>query len=225
MKIASRISLLLVCTGILIVRDARAVVVLGQVDDFENGTTQGWATGGTAPLNITTGGPAGVNDNFLKANADGSGGNGKLTVFNRVQWLGNYTGLNINAIEMDLENFGASSLNIRLAFKQTTAGGAPGYLSPAFVLPADSTWHHAIFQIAPGTLTALGSPAAFSSFFTSGGQAEMRIINELSATNLNGDNVVSSLGIDNIHAAPEPGRLLLLLGGIGSLALRRRRSR
>ena len=205
---------------------ATASVVKGQIDDFESGTTLNWANGGAPqPLNITTGGPAGANDNFLKVTADGSGSVGKLTVFNRSQWLGNYLGQGINEIDMDLENLGSTPLTIRLAFKSTTSNGAPSYLSAGFALPADAIWHHAAFQITPGSMIAVSGPTAFSTFFTS--EAEMRIINEAGAANSNGDVVVSQLGIDNITALPEPSSLILAAsGGLAwlLLVLRYRRS-
>ena len=66
---------------------ARAVSV-GQIDDFEDGTLQGWMMGAnnitaTHMTNITVGGPAGVDDNFLQVvshEAEATGG-GRLTLF------------------------------------------------------------------------------------------------------------------------------------------------
>lgn len=229
MKFSTPLFALLVSASFLGLADASAAVVLGQIDDFESGTTLNWANGGGGgtpqPLNITTGGPAGANDNFLEATADGSGAGGKLTVFNRTQWIGNYVGQGINEIDMDLENLGTTTLTIRIAFKSTTANGAPGYLSAGVTLAADSTWHHEVFQITAGTMLAISSPAAFNTFFNSG-EAEMRLINEAGATNLNGDSVSSHLGIDNIKAIPEPGSasLLLFAGGAAILFHRIRRS-
>jgi hypothetical protein len=188
---------------------AARAVVLGQIDTFESGTTLGWAAGLTQPI-VNTGGPSGESDNFLQLTADGSGSSGKLTVFNRAQWLGDYISQGITGIDLDLENLGATPLTIRLAFKSSTANGAPSYLSAGFTLPADATWHHATFTLSAATMTALGSPAAFDTFCSSG-IAEMRIINEAGATNSNGDTVTSTLGVDNIQAVPEPNPTTLAL--------------
>jgi hypothetical protein len=206
---------------------ARAIVV-GQVDNFEDGTTQSWANGGSpgAPpvLNIDTGGPAGVDDNFMQIAADGDGAGQFLTVFNRDQWLGNYITAGVTAIEIDLKNFSKVDLNIRLGFKESTDPGASGYLSAAFSLSAGSGWQHAIFLINPGSMIAVGSPADFNSFFA-GNFGEMRIINEAGTGNLNGDVVVAEMGIDNIHAVPEPGSALLLsmAGAISFIVYRRKK--
>jgi len=207
---------------------ARAIVV-GQIDTFEDGTTQNWANGGAPGVppveNIDTGGPAGIDDNFMQVTALGGSGPGSfLTVFNRVQWLGDYVGLGVIAIEVDLRNFSKVDLNIRLGFKTDAGPGASGYLSTAFSLTAGSGWQHAIFFINPGSMTAVGAPADFNTFF-SNGFGEMRIINEAGATNLNGDPVAAQLGVDNIHAVPEPSSTLLMAAGAFTFAALRRRKR
>jgi hypothetical protein len=207
---------------------ARAIVV-GQIDNFEDGTTQSWANGGAPGVppveNIATGGPAGVDDNFMQVTAVGGSGAGRfLTVFNRDQWLGNYISLGITAIELDLRNLSKVDLNIRLGFKTDPGVGASGYLTTAFSLTAGSGWQHAIFLINPGSMTAVGGPADFNTFF-SGGFSEMRIINEAGTGNLNGDIVAAQLGVDNIHAVPEPGAILLMAVGTFTFAAFRRRGR
>ena len=67
---------------------ASAVIVVGQIDDFEDGTLMNWG-GGANPVNIPTGGPAGANDNYLQITADRpSGTASRLAVFNDFQWSG-----------------------------------------------------------------------------------------------------------------------------------------
>src|SRR5215211_7030752 len=87
---------------------ARAIPVLQQVNDFEGGTTQGWTNGPNAadPTNVTTGGPGGTADNFLRVSARGGAGAGsRLVSFNRAsQWTGNYITAGVTGIEMDLKN-------------------------------------------------------------------------------------------------------------------------
>lgn len=206
---------------------ARAIVV-GQIDDFEDGTTQSWANGGapgTPPvLNIDTGGPAGVDDNYMQISADGDGPGRFLTVFNRGQWLGNYIALGVTAIAIDLQNFSKVNLTIRLGFKEDTSSGSSGYLSTPFSLPAGSGWQHAIFLIAPGSLTAVGIPADFNTFF-SGNFGEMRIINEAGTGSLNGDIVIADMGIDNVNAVPEPSTVLLAIAGTIAFVMCRRNKR
>src|SRR3954447_19404395 len=88
-------SLLAACLAV----PARADLTLGQTDTFEDRTTQGWTAGGiipgtvvpVPPTNIPTGGPAGVDDNFLQLTALGGDGPGsRLSSFNLSRWSGDY---------------------------------------------------------------------------------------------------------------------------------------
>jgi hypothetical protein len=227
MKFTTSIAII-VAVGLLICADSAQAIVVGQIDNFEDETLQNWANGGAfgvpPVVNVNTGGPAGANDNFMQVTADGSGPGSFLTVFNRTQWLGDYIGLSVTAIELDLRNLGAVDLTIRLGFKETATLGAPGYLSAPFSLLAGSGWQHAVFFINSGSMTAIGGPAAFNSFF-SNGFGEMRIINEAGNTNLVGDAVSAQLGVDNIHAVPEPSAILLAAVGLLALAALRRKKR
>ena len=225
MRSARALAALVVLAALLAFASSARAIVGGQVDNFEDGTLQNWANGGAfgvpPVVNVNTGGPAGANDNFMQIASDGSGPGQFLTVFNRSQWLGNYIALGITAIEVDLKNLGAVDLTIRLGFKETAGNGAPGYLSTPFSLLASSDWQHAVFFINTGSMTAIGAPASFSSFF-SNGFGEMRIINEAGNTNLVGNAVTAQLGIDNIHAVPEPNAILLTaVGFLAFVALRR----
>jgi hypothetical protein len=200
-----------------------AAISNGQVDTFQDGSTANWLNGGTMqPMNISTGGPLGVNDRFMELTADGSGSNGRLTVINRTQWLGNYVVAGVNEIDMDLNNFSSVTLSIRLAFKAGTFNGAPGYVtSNAFTLAANSGWQHAVFSLTPGSMTGVGNPSAFATFFAA--PAEFRIINASTTLDLNGNVVTGQLGIDNIVAVPEPRAVCLLLVAAVGLCFWRRR--
>ena len=81
---------------------------IGQIDDFQDNTTQNWTNGGDgAPpvLNIPNGGPGGMGDHYIQVTSNGGGGPGsRLTTFNRDQWLGDYISAGVTGIEMDLQN-------------------------------------------------------------------------------------------------------------------------
>jgi hypothetical protein len=126
---------------------------------------------------------------------------------------------------MDLRNQGSVNLSIRLAFKETGNFGSPGYLSStAAILAPGSGWQHLVFTINVGSMIAIGGPADFNTFFSTG-NGEMRIINEVGTTNLNGDVIAAQLGVDNIHAIPEPSTALLgALGLLVSVAAFRRKA-
>lgn len=178
---------------------------LFQLDDFETtGSTQNWTNGPTAtdPANITTGGPNGANDNFLRVTSrGGSGGGSRLIVFNQTQWAGNFFNTQINSVEMDLKDFGTTPLSMRIAFKGAFASKV------AFLLPADSQWHHAVFSIAEADLTKLGS-LTYKQALTN--VSQFRILDSVTPDD-QGAVIASSFGVDNIHAIPEPTAAILLI--------------
>lgn len=213
---------------LLVVRSTDAVSN-GQTDNFQDGSTMGWQNGeviGAIPVtNIANGGPGGTGDAYIRLSADGSGAGGKLTAFNRDQWLGDYIAAGVTAIEVDLRNEGAVSLTIRLAFKNGPGGGAgaPGYMTQAIILAVGSGWQHVTISLIPANLIAVNNPPAFSSFFI----GEVRFIHSVGTSSLSGTTVVGQLGIDNIHAVPEPAVTSLLAGTFLAIAARfalRRRS-
>jgi len=202
-------------------------VTFGQVDNFQDGTLAGWTNNAGNASNIADGGPGGSGDHFLEVfSTGGSGPGSRLTIFNNDQWTGDYIGAGVTAIEVDLRNEGAVQLSIRIAFKRDNSFSAPGYLSAAFLLPADAIWHHVVFLIMPGSMIPVGGPTPFSTFFSGTGPGEMRIINEVGTSNLNGDPIIAQMGVDNIRAVPEPRAWVLFgLAAIPfALAMRRRRA-
>jgi hypothetical protein len=208
----------------------RAQVTFGQTDTFQGGT-QGWSQGLQAPganLTVQPGGPGGAGDNFLQViSTGGIGAGSRMVIFNQTQWLGNYTAAGVSAIEMDLQNFTAAALTIRIGFRTGSAGSTtPGYVSdPGFTLPADGTWHHAVFPLTPATLTAVGSPPSLATVLA--GPGELRILSSV-GPNLIGDAINARIGIDNIRATPEPAHILALAlaaAGVARPLARRWRAR
>ena len=206
--------------GLLSIARPASAIVNGQLDDFEDGTSMNWAG---YMLSVHTGGPAGAGDHYLELIADGGGSGGRLTTFNLQQWLGNYIAQGVTAIEFDLRNQSAVTLSIRLAFKSQNLMNAPGYLSAPVILAVGSGWQHFSISITAANMIPIGGPAPYNTFFSTG-IGDTRIINEVGATNLNGDFVVGQLGIDNIHAVPEPAPTALVAGGLLLFAFRRFRS-
>src|SRR5690606_19044738 len=125
-----------------------APITIGQIDTFEDGTTQGWQINllgmGTpllpVPANIPTGGPAGSGDNFLEMVSTGipmTAGN-RMTVLNAAQWAGDYLAGGVTAISMDVANFGPTDVNLRLLFEDAM-GGPPSNVAVStnsILLPA-----------------------------------------------------------------------------------------
>lgn len=175
-------------------------VSLGMADTFQDGTTEGWASGAAnpnPPLNAATGGPAGVGDRYLLLTATGvAGPGGKLVAFSGPQWAGDYPSTGVTGIGMDLNNLGATDLHLRLLFDSAAGSG----FSSEVLVPAASGWIHAMF----GVSAALANIASF------------RLYHGPDAV-FPGPAIAASLGIDNVTAVPEPSRWQMLFAGLATL--------
>jgi len=208
---------------------SRAQVTLGQIDTFEDGTTQGWGVGAggspVPPVNIATGGPAGAGDNFLELTSlGGAGGPGsRLVALNDAQWAGNYLAAGIGTIQMDLNNLGSNDLFIRLLFADPVFGPPTNIaITDAFFVPAGSGWLHATFDVRPSSLiTLLGTANNALSNAT-----ELRIFHN-PAPDFPGPPtgippIAATLGVDNIAAVPEPSAAAFLTSSGLALLMRYR---
>ena len=122
----------------LLFTPAGRAVTLDQLDNFQDGTPMGWTNGGLAPTvtNISTGGPAGAGDRFIRVTADGNGAGGLwLTTFNFIDNLDPVISSareSARSAEVDpYGNQGSVNLSIRFAFEVDILQTAPGYLSRA----------------------------------------------------------------------------------------------
>jgi hypothetical protein len=202
-------------------------VTLGQIDTFEDGTTQNWTVGllgaphPMPPQNNPSGGPAGVNDNYLLLTSLGGVGPGnRLTVINPGQWAGNYLAAGVTTISMDVNNLGGTDLALRLLFEDPVAGPPTDIAisTNSILVPANSGWISVVFPIMPGDLTVLSGDvtAALTN------ATELRLFHS-PALGFPGPAVVSSLGVDNIAAVPAPPPALLLTTGLAGLWFLRRK--
>ncbi|MCG8405617.1 MAG: PEP-CTERM sorting domain-containing protein [Phycisphaerales bacterium] len=201
---------------------AKATPILGQVDDFEDGTTQNWTVGGAhpnPPVNIATGGPAGANDNYLEVEGLGGFGPGsKLGTFNLVQWAGDFLANGVNAIQADMRVFEGADLEMRV-FMQGAGGDFTSLL--AQTVPADGQWHTITFNVSAAGLTAVGGTSVNDTL----ANANRVLLRHQPGgpVGIGGaPGVDAVLGIDNVRALPEPATLTLLTLG-GFLLARRRR--
>lgn len=214
-----------------------SAVSVGQIDNFEDGTTQNWTAGllgaphPAPPVNVASGGPGGAGDNFLRLTSVGGGGPGsRLSAINfNGQWSGDYIGAGVASISMDLRNLGDSDLFLRLVLSDPVAGPPANMAfstTPVF-LPAGSGWTSVVFPLGISDLgTGLGDIETALRNTT-----ELRIYHSQAA---NAPNpvapiapILAQLGVDNIQArggaVPEAGSSALLLGlaGIALAGLRR----
>jgi hypothetical protein len=204
-------------------------VTSGQVDTFEDGTTQGWvvallgAPHPAPPVNVPTGGPAGVDDNYLLLTAVGGVGAGnRLSVINFMgQWSGNYLQSGINEITMDVQNLGPTELDLRLLFADPLNGPPQNEAIssvPVHLFPG-SGWTKVTFPILPSDLTAVEGSVGEALMNTT----EFRIYHSGPNPIAPGPPVVALLGVDNIRAVPDASFTGLLLGvALSLLAVMRR---
>jgi len=213
----------LICSAVLFVAlscPAKALT-LGQIDDFQDGTTNGWHTGGgTQPSNIANGGPAGSGDKYMQVISTGGGGpDSKLVVLNTSQWLGNYSGAGITGISMELANFGTQPLSMRLAFFISKPVGYAA--TTPFSLPADSNWHQAFFPLISSAFTAVGSPSVSFNDMLTNFTGQLRILDSPTPA-VEGTAIAATLGVDDIAAVPEPSVFAMVATAlVASLCLRR----
>ena len=147
----------LVCAFALTFVPSVLAIARFQTDDFEGGTTMGWVEGLSSPnppTNVSDGGPNGAGDSYVQNISSGSPlAGGKMVMFNNAQWTGDYLAAGVRQIDVDLANFGASALSIRLAFEGNLGQRAGS--TNAEVIPADGQWHHATFGLTAADLTVI----------------------------------------------------------------------
>jgi hypothetical protein len=190
-------------------------VVLNQVDDFQDGTLQSWG-GGASPFNVSTGGPDGSGDRYLRISSLGS----NLGTNNTVQWAGDYVDEEIGSINFELNNLGANPLSLRI----TVFGPNASYSSTnATVLPASSGWVSVEFVLDDVALTQTSGFATLEDTLANVNTVLIRHDPDPLSPPGTPNPVTGTLGIDNITALPEPGLLPVLAAG--SALLRQLRTR
>jgi hypothetical protein len=218
--------------GLLLLQSNLAPAVsTAQIDDFTDGTRQGWEMGvtditATHMTNIADGGPAGAGDSFLEVRADGTAvAGGRLTFFNQAHWTGDYLGAGVISIAMDLKNFSSSdTLNIRLAIEggfldPNNTGVFVGGLyatSASVKLDSGSGWTRVVFSLLPADLVPINGRSGVAGndvLAALGNVLELRLLNSASP-DWTGPPVTATLGVDNIRAVPLPPSALLLCSGL-----------
>ncbi|MEE2663000.1 MAG: hypothetical protein VX681_02680, partial [Myxococcota bacterium] len=205
-------------------------ITVGQFDDFEDGTTQGWVVGtgfGVTPLvppaSVPDAGPTGLGDDALRLTGIGGfGPGGKLVVDNHdAAWTGDYTAAGVGAILLDVNNLVAAPLTIRLALQPppgVVGGGTwitPGIVVPA-VDPELSGWTTLEFAIQAGDLIMPIDAVATDAAATLAGVGGLRILHAAGDT-FRGDVIAGQLDIDNIEAVPEPSVALVSATSLATL--------
>jgi hypothetical protein len=179
----------------------------GQIDTFQNGITENWREGSPSPNPpsvISTGGPAGAGDAYLENRSSGSGQAGsRMVMWNAGQWRGSYLHGSTLDIQMDLANFGATDLYIRIAMQ---SGLGTIYASTnAFFLPPDGMWRSNTFGLNTTDLSLVSGSEPLNAVL--GNVLFLRILSARNSPAWNGDVVDATLGVDNIFFNAVPVQL------------------
>ncbi len=192
-------SKMLIFCSVAVLVSTTLAVVSNQYDNFQDGTTQSWGSGNpnpNPPTNISTGGPSGLNDNYLLATSTGSpGAGGKLVLINSTQWTGDYVTAGVQFVSMYIKNFGVTTLSMRIALQGP--GGNFWSVNPIIVDPT-TEWQPISFSVQPASLTGGANVNS-----TLSGVTSFRILHSV-AGGFTGDNIAAQIGVDNITAASQP---------------------
>lgn len=162
-----------------------AQIVANQVDDFEDGTSQGWTIGNPtlAGILITTptdGGPDGAGDGYFSYTTTGSsnGGGSKCLVFTRnVQWSGDFSGQNVVAIKMDVRAL-SGDLNLRIGLADQDSNSFPVtqmVTTNPVLVTAGSGWQEVTIPIQPSDFTILPGGSGLTAAQVLASVVEMRL--------------------------------------------------
>jgi len=171
-------------------------VSIGQIDNFENGSTLNWEEGGQSPnppTNIASGGPNGTDDNYLSNIAAGADEGSKMVMFNEAQWRGNYINQNVIGIKFHARAIG-NTLNLRIAFDGD--GGRICTIN-AVTITAGAAWAEYVIPINPSDFTTVSGGNNISEILQTVGT--MRILSSNSPS-WQGEIINATLEIDNIEA-------------------------
>lgn len=165
-------------------------ITLNQVDTFQTGTTLNWA-GGSNPIHIASGGPAGAGDGYLQISSTSF----HLATYNLVQWAGDYAAAGVSRVELDMRNTGSNPLVVRLVL--FGANGDRWSSNSSVSLPAGSSWTHVAFNLQAANFTQTLGFGTFNDTITNVGRLMFRHEPTISS---GGSAVTGQLGLDNITA-------------------------
>lgn len=206
-------------------------VTLSQIDTFD-ATVENWIEGGSSDTPPTWAGNGGPGDSaYMHNDSPGVSPGRNMQMWNTTQWQGDFVGAGVSRISMDAANLtdaGGENIHLRIAFD-----GEGGWFvtNPLTLLP-QSGWTHLEFDI--GELDLIYAGSGSGEYLETMQEVErMQIISMApgeyfeirSGAGLKGDQILASLGLDNIRAEgiPEPGSLVLLGWGVLAAARRKRK--
>jgi hypothetical protein len=176
--------------------NGRVVAIeLGQLDDFEGSTTQGWVEGDSSPNPPTV---VQENENGVLQNvsAGRQGAGGKMVMFNVTQWAGDYTAAGVQRIEFDARNDSGTGVPLYLRLAVSSGETAFGSTNPV-VVPDDGQWYPAEFDLTSDHLTHLFGTDNLEGVLSK--VSVLRIMSSKEIPSFGGDGIAGTLTVDNIR--------------------------
>jgi len=195
-----------------------STLVVGRVDNFQDGSAQGWSSG--AGHDIIAGGPAGAADKYLQIYRPTASAPYPfhLGTKNTTTWTGDYISAGLEAIAMDVNSIsittGPANLSLRIVL--FGPGGAFSSKEPVTVITGGG-WQHVEFGLTRSDLVRV--PGAGTNYFvfppeTDDLTATLRHVETLlirhdsdpepTPIGTHPEHIEATLGIDNITAVLGP---------------------
>jgi hypothetical protein len=232
----TRITTISWAIGALLLSGSAEAVTLGQVDDFQLDVS-GWggsvfisASNQTLAAVRVPGGPLGASDSFLQLESIGW----HLASRNQTQWGGDFLAAGVTAVEFDANVFATSDpIALRIGIY-----GPGGFFSSSNATSITSGgWSHYVISLTESDLTyAPGSgpggtlPPGTGVFADTLSAVTKFVVRHDSgptptANGFHPQHVTTTIGLDNIHAVPEPSAFLLAwLAIVSAIATGRQRN-
>lgn len=215
---AIRLSCVLTAASVVGAGAPRAsAIVLGTMDNFQDGTIMNWI-GGAINENLP-GGAGGASDLFLQVRSiSGTSSGSRVATHNAEdRWIGNYITAGVSGVRVDMQNRGTTTLRMRMVL----FGLGNRWTSTNFVtLNPGSGWQTLTFGTGQADLTRVLGSATYFDTISNVNQIMFR--HDASTPSAGGEAILGTVGLDNITAVPGPGAGVVM--GIGCVwGLRRRR--
>ncbi len=171
---------------------------LNYVDTFQSGTTLNWV-GQSSPTNVSTGGPDGAEDHFLRID---SSFNGHLATFNSVlPWTGDYTAAKIKAIEMDLNQLiDVGENDDPVGIRLYVIGGGGTFASTLSKPIASNDWKRYQFGLGAADMTDVFGGGNLAATLAAMDKILIRYsVSTIPTAPGSQQSITATLGIDNIR--------------------------
>jgi hypothetical protein len=200
---------------------AFAGVLVGRVDDFEDGTVMDWSMGGPANVvaNVASGGPAGVDDNYLLVSRTTTPFH--IGIKNNNEWTGDYLAAGIKSISFDVDLISMTTAPNIFSLRIVIFGPGGAFSSKDFVeVTIPSGWQTVEFGLTRSDLVRVFGSGGGGSDYTDPGPgvddltATLSNVEKLLIRNDPGANptpigthpphIIADIGFDNITAVTGP---------------------